>query len=374
MTESRYCSELRNRDSAMEQRESVTPTPPMHDPEQRVRLRAGLVSLVVGIVLLAVKYLAYLLTDSAAVLSDALESIVNVVAALFALGSLLFAGRPADHDHPYGHGKIEYFSAAFEGGLIAFAAVVIVWYAVADLIRGPSVRPADLGLLLTFAAGVANAALGWYLISVGRRASSLILVADGQHVLTDFWTSLGVVVGLVLVRVTGLLWLDPAVALALGANLAYTGFRLVRRAAGGLLDEEDTDLLTRLVAGFDETRTPGIIRIHRLRAIRAGRFTHIDAHLIVPEYWTVEQAHEVTDTFERRVIAACTIRGEIVFHTDPCRHALCPACDVPNCPIRRSAFVSRPPLTVHEARLTDESFWGLRGSPMRTPGAAAAAR
>jgi len=351
----------------------VTSTPPTHDPEEKARLRAGLVSLAVGIVLLGVKYVAYLLTDSAAVLSDALESIINVVAALFALGSLVFAGRPADHDHPYGHGKIEYFSAVFEGGLIAFAAVVIVWYAIADLIRGPSVRPAEFGLLLTFAAGVANAALGWYLISVGRRATSLILVADGQHVLSDFWTSLGVVVGLVLVRVTGLVWLDPAVALAIGVNLAYTGFRLVSQAAGGLLDEEDTDLLTRLVAGFDQTRTPGIIRIHRLRAIRAGRFTHIDAHLIVPEYWTVEQAHDATDAFEKRVITACTIRGEIVFHTDPCRHALCPACDVPDCPIRRGAFVSRPPLTVDEARLTDDSFWGPRGFPLRTPGSATAA-
>lgn len=351
----------------------MTPTPPTHDPEETARLRAGLISLVVGIALLAIKYLAYLLTDSAAVLSDTLESIVNVVAAVFALGSLLFAGKPTDRDHPYGHGKIEYFSAVFEGGLIAFAAVVIVWYAIEDLISGPAVRVAGFGVLLTFAAGVANAGLGWYLISVGRRATSLILVADGQHVLSDFWTSLGVVVGLGLVRVTGVVWLDPAVALVLGANLAFTGFRLVRRAAGGLLDEEDTDLLTRLVAAFDVTRTSGIIRIHRLRAIRAGRFTHIDAHLIVPEYWTVEQAHETTDAFERRVIEACTIRGEIVFHTDPCRHALCPVCDVPDCPIRRSPFVSRPPLTVDEARLTDESFWGPCGFPLRTPEPTAAA-
>jgi len=342
--------------------------PPLaHDPEERVRLRAGLVSLVVGSALLAVKYLAYLLTGSAAVLSDALESIINVVAALFALGSLVFAGRPADHGHPYGHGKIEFFSAVFEGGLIAFAAVAIGWYAIADLVRGPRVEPVESGMLLTLGAGLVNAALGWYLVSTGRRAQSLILVADGQHVLADFWSSAGVVVGLVLVRVTGLTWLDPAVALLLGANLAYTGFRLVRRAAGGLLDEEDTALLERLVAAFDETRAAGIIRIHRLRAIRAGRFTHVDAHLIVPEYWTVEQAHEATDAFERRVIQTCALQGEIVFHTDPCRRVLCPACDVTGCPIRRSPFVARPPLTVDEARLTDESFWGPRGFPLRVP-------
>ena len=343
----------------------MTPSRLAHDPEESARLRAGVISLVVGTALLGVKYVAYLLTGSAAVLSDALESIVNVTAAAFALGSLVFAGQPADREHPYGHGKIEYFSAVFEGGLIAFAAVAIGWYAVVDLLRGPGVQGIELGVGLTAAAGLVNAGLGWFLVRTGRRAQSLILIADGQHVLSDFWTSLGVVIGLGLVRVTGITWLDPAVALAIGANLAYTGIRLVRHAAGGLLDEEDTGLLTRLVAAFDEHRTPAIIRIHRLRAIRSGRFAHVDAHLIVPEYWTVEQAHEASDAFEQRVIQTCAIQGEIVFHTDPCRHLICPACDVGDCPIRRSAFVRRPPLTIEEARLSDEAFWGPRGFPLR---------
>jgi len=337
------------------------------DSQHGVRLRAGLISLVVGTALLGIKYAAYLLTGSAAVLSDALESIVNVVAAVFALGSLVFAGKPADRDHPYGHGKMEYFSAAFEGGLIAFAAVAIAWYAVEDLLRGPRVGAVEIGALLIFGAGVANAGLGWYLVSTGRRTQSLVLVADGQHVLSDFWTSLGVLGGLVLVRFTGITWLDPAVALVLAANLTFTGFRLVRHAAGGLLDEEDTTLLTRLVAAFDKQRTHGIIRLHRLRAIRSGRFAHVDAHLIVPEHWTVEQAHEATDAFERRVIAACAIEGEIVFHTDPCRRRICPACELRDCPIRRSPFVERPPLTIDEACLTDEAFWGPQGFPLRLP-------
>lgn len=336
-----------------------------HDLHARTRLRAGVISLVVGTALLGTKYVAYLLTGSAAVLSDALESIVNVVAAGFAIGSLVFAGRPADREHPYGHGKMEYFSAAFEGGLIAFAAVAIGWYAVEDLLRGPRIGAVEIGVVLTAAAGAANAALGWYLVSTGRRVQSLVLIADGQHVLSDFWTSLGVVVGLVLVRVTGVAWLDPAVALLLAANLARTGFGLVRHAAGGLLDEEDTALLARLVAAFDAERTTGIIRLHRLRAIRAGRFAHVDAHLIVPEFWTVEQAHEASDAFEHRVIEACDIAGEIVFHTDPCRRRLCPACDLRDCPVRRQPFLERPPLTVDEARLTDEAFWAPRGFALR---------
>jgi cation diffusion facilitator family transporter len=343
----------------------VTAKTLVHDPEESVRLRAGLISLVVGSLLLGVKYVAYLLTGSAAVLSDALESIVNVVAAMFALGSLIFAGRPADSDHPYGHGKIEYFSAVFEGGLIAFAAVAIVWYAIEDLIRGPQVGSVQFGVFLTFGAGAVNALLGWYLVGTGRRANSLILVADGQHVLSDFWTSLGVVVGLALVQLTGIAWFDPAVALVIGGNLAITGIRLVRRAAGGLLDEEDSELLGKMVAAFDTARTPGIIRIHRLRAIRAGRYTHVDAHLVLPEHWTIDEAHDATDAFERRVKESCNIQGEIVFHSDPCRRQLCPACELPDCSIRRSPFVSRPALSVDEARQTDESFWGPRGFPLR---------
>jgi cation diffusion facilitator family transporter len=323
----------------------------------RARLRAGVVSLLVGATLLAVKYFAYLQTGSAAILSDALESIANVVAAGFALGGLVFAGRPADRGHPYGHGKIEYLSAAFEGGLISFAAAMIVWYAAYDLLRGPEVGQIDLGVGLTAAAGTVNAALGWYLISTGRRTRSITLVADGEHVLSDFKTSVGVVVGLVLVRLTGHAWFDPVAALLVGLNLAWTGLRLVRYAAGGLLDEEDTGLLTRVVAACEAERRPGIIRIHRLRAIRSGRETHADAHVIVPEYWSVEQAHEVLEAFELRVLATPVIEGEIVFHTDPCHRALCSVCDVADCPVRREAFAGRPPLTVDEATMTDDLFW-----------------
>ncbi|MDP2703534.1 MAG: cation diffusion facilitator family transporter, partial [Candidatus Rokubacteria bacterium] len=187
--------------------------------DARIRLRAGLISLVVAVLMLAAKYQAYRMTGSTAVLSDALESIVNVVAAVFALGGLLFAGRPADRNHPYGHGKIEFFSAAFEGGLIAFASVVIVYEVARSLLAGPEVRQISTGVLIVLGAGLVNLGLGWYLIRTGRRYQSLTLVADGQHVIADFWTSLGVVVGLLLVHLTGRAWLDPLVALLVALSL-----------------------------------------------------------------------------------------------------------------------------------------------------------
>jgi cation diffusion facilitator family transporter len=339
-------------------------------PDTRVRLRAGMISLVVGAGLLWVKFFAYQLTGSTAVLSDALESIVNVVAAIFALVSLVVAGRPADRNHPYGHGKIEYFAAAFEGGLIAFAAILIIYEAGRGFFRSPELRQLDLGLVITLGAGLANAALGWFLIRTGRATQSLTLIADGKHVLSDFLTSLGVIGGLLLVRLTGIVWFDPLVAAIVGANLGWTGFWLVRHAAGGLLDEEDITLTGKLVKAFDAYRMPGIIRIHHLRAIRSGRVAHVDAHVVVPEYWPVDRAHVLAESFEERVMSACGVEGEIVFHIDPCHRAYCAQCDVMDCPVRVVPFIARPPHTLDEAVRTDEEVitaTGLRRTSQPFP-------
>jgi cation diffusion facilitator family transporter len=329
--------------------------------EARVRLQAGILSLAVSAVLLAAKYQAYRLTGSTAILSDALESIVNVVAAVFAVGGLIFAGRPADRNHPYGHGKIEFFSAAFEGGLIAFAAVVIIYEVVQSLLAGVAVRQLEWGLAIVLGAGVVNLVLGWFLVKTGRRHASLTLVADGQHVLSDFYTSAGIVVGLLLVQVTGVSWLDPLVAAVVALNLMWTGTRLVRHAAGGLLDEEDTGLLNRLLDVLRGHVGQGVIRVHHLRAIRAGRFHHVDAHLVVPEFWSVDRAHELAEDLAQQVIKEVGVEGELSFHTDPCHRVYCAMCDLGDCPVRREPFRGRPLLTLEEAVQPDMPH------PVRTP-------
>jgi len=317
--------------------------------DSHVRLRAVLISFAVSVVLLVAKYEAYLLTGSTAVLSDALESIVNVVAAVFALGCLIFAGRPADRNHPYGHGKIEFFSAAFEGGLIAFAAVVIFYEVVRSLIQGVEVRHLESGLAIVLAAGLVNLVLGLFLVRAGRKHASLTLIADGQHVLSDFYTSVGIVVGLLLVRLTGIAWLDPLVAAVVALNLMWTGARLVRHAAGGLLDEEDPALLNRILDVLRGHVAQGVIRIHHLRAIRAGRFHHVDAHLVVPEFWSVDRAHELAEDLAQQVIKELGVEGELAFHTDPCHRVYCAMCDLADCAVRREPFRTRPPLTLEEA-------------------------
>lgn len=321
--------------------------------DERIRLRAVLISLAVGLLLLATKFWAWHETLSTAVLSDALEGIVNVVAAAFALGSVVFAGRPADRNHPYGHGKIEFFTAAFEGGLISFAAVYVAVHLVHGFMHGAQVQQVDLGMALIFGSGLINAALGWFLIRTGRRHNSLALVADGRHVLSDFVTSAGVIIALYLVRTTGWAWIDLVVAGLIALNLVRTGFKLVRLAAAGLLDEEDREVLERLVAASERSSVAGIIRIHHLRAIRAGRFHHVDAHLVVPEFWDVERAHQASNQFAAGMFAEFGAEGEVIFHTDPCRRTYCAQCDLPECPVRLDPFKKRLPLTVDEAVRAD---------------------
>jgi len=315
----------------------------------RLRRLAGYVSLLGGISVFAIKLLAWQVSGSTAALSDALESIVNIVAAGFAIFAIRFASMPADRDHPYGHGKMELLSAAFEGGLISFAAVMIFFTAGKSLWEGTVLREVDLGLAALGFAGIVNLALGAWILQVGRRTDSPTLVADGHHVLSDVWTTLGVLVGLALAKLTDLPWIDPLAALAVGALLARTGYRLVRDAAHGLLDKEDPALLARLVDAFNDSPVEGLTHLHRLRAIRSGDLVHADAHVFVPAHWPVEEAHEAMGELERRVSAAAGFQGELALHLDPCHPGVCSGCDLDGCPVRSEPFAGRVRLSVEAA-------------------------
>lgn len=287
---------------------------PDHEP---LRRRAILVSLLVGVLMLGGKWAAYLLTGSHAILSDALESIVHILAIAFAFASILLSARPPDPNYPYGYGKIAYFSAGFEGGLIVLASLAIFYEAVRGLFRGEKLEHLDWGLALIVAAVVINVALGWWLVHLGRKTQSLILVADGQHVLADAYTSLGVVIGVALVWLTEIRWLDPLVAILVGLNILRTGYSLVREGARGLMDRADPVLLNRIVEALQAARRPDWNDIHQLRAWQAGDRTFVDFHLVVPPDRTVVQLHESHDRAREALRAALGPATEIVIHFDP---------------------------------------------------------
>jgi|SRR6185312_5874692 len=308
--------------------------------------KSAWISLIASLVILAAKFFAYDLTHSTAVLSDATESIINVVAALVALFVLRAVAAPADEDHPYGHGKLEYFSAAFEGGLIAFAALVIGYEAVHALLVGNQVHQPDVGLWIMAGAGVLNLILGLYLKKVGKKHNSETLKASGVHVIADVWTTVGVIVGLGVVAITNISWIDQVVALVVAVQLCYSGVRIVRKSAGGLIDEIEPASLAELAAAFEKHRQPWIIDIHQLKVIRSGRFHHIDAHLVVPEFWNVAQTHAESQILEANVVATYPFDGEIAFHVDPCEKKYCANCKMDGCPIRVKKFEFLKPFSV----------------------------
>ncbi|MGZ3653266.1 MAG: cation diffusion facilitator family transporter, partial [Bdellovibrionota bacterium] len=305
---------------------------------------------VIGISVMALKFYGYHLTGSTALLSDALESVVNVTAAGFALWAIRAAEDPPDDEHPYGHGKIEFVTAVFEGGLITFAGLVIAYEAILAMIHGPHMPNLEQGLWVVIAAGGINGLLGWILVVIGKDTESAALVADGKHVLTDFATTCAILLALGVVKLTGLAWIDPAIALLMAGILAYTGIPLVRGSINGLIDAADPALLERLLASLERNRRPGLIRMHHVRAMRNGRRIHVDGHLVLPEFWSIEQSHDLVDAFQEAVVKDSFLEGEIEFHIDPCRRVYCRSCDLEPCPIRREPFEHRPPLNLTELR------------------------
>jgi cation diffusion facilitator family transporter len=302
------------------------------------RLVAISASLAVGLGLMAIKFVAYSLTNSAAILSDALESIINVVAAGFALWSIIFAARSPDPAHPYGHGKIEYFSAGFEGALIILAALGIFYEAWPRLFHPQAIPRLEKGLLLILGAALINLILGLTLIMVGKGTRSIVLVADGKHVLTDVYTTAGVVIALVAVKFTGWNWLDGAVAFLVGGNILVTGARLVHQSSAALLDTSDPQLLQEICQVIARHRRPKWIDVHQLRARRAGVRVFIDFHLILPRDLSLEASHDEVKALEDILNDHFEGQADILIHADPCTIPECPICGHLSCEHRQDEF------------------------------------
>ena len=290
----------------------------MSDADHRqIPLSAMRLSLGVGLAMLALKLYAYFLTGSSAIFSDAAESVVHNLAVAFALYSQWYSNQPSDRSHLYGHEKIGYFSAGFEGTMIILAALFIIVDAGHKWYEGLRIENVEAGLGFTLAATVVNAVLGGYLVWRGKRHHSIILQANGHHVLTDSWTSLGVIVGLLLAKFTGWLPFDPICAILVAMNILWAGFQLMRRSIAGLMDEANPEMDKKLRAILDREVAKHGIAYHELRHRNAGRTTWVELHLLFPDETNIRTAHRIATEIEQVVEQEMHERVEVTSHLEP---------------------------------------------------------
>jgi cation diffusion facilitator family transporter len=301
---------------------------------------------VLSIVLFLVKIIAWYLTNSVAILTDALESIVNVIAGLIGVYSLYVSAKPKDYDHPYGHGKVEFISAAIEGTLITVAGFVIIYEAINNLLHPHDIKKLDYGIILVMATAVINYIAGALCIKTGKKNNSLALVASGKHLQSDTWSTLGIGVGLVLMLLTKQKWLDSAVAVLFAFIIIFTGYKIVRSSVAGIMDETDEALLKKLVQLLNDNRSDNWIDLHNLRIIKYGGTLHMDCHLTVPWYLNVHEAHKEIDSLSLLVKNAFGESVELFVHSDGCLDFSCNICAKTGCTVRKHPFEKRIEWTI----------------------------
>jgi cation diffusion facilitator family transporter len=283
------------------------------------------------------KFTAYFLTASNFVLTDAAESIVNVIASSFAFFSIYLSSLPRDENHPYGHGKVEYFSVFIEGALIGIAGVIIIIKSAYSVFYPNNIHDLLIGAAIIGATGIVNGALGYYMIHKGKALHSITLDADGRHLLADMVTSSGLVVGLMLIHFTSILWLDSALSILVGLYIIYSSYKLIRKSVAGLMDEADFQVVRDVVEVLGHQRRDAWIDVHNLRAQKYGNELHIDCHLTLPNYFDLNKVHTEVSLVDKMINEEVGIKTELFIHTDPCVPNCCHYCSMPNCPIRSEA-------------------------------------
>jgi len=328
----------------------------------RTNVSVVVAAFVAGTAIMAAKFYGYWITGSSAILSDALESIINVVASAFALVSVLLSAKPPDESHPYGHGKIEYFSAGFEGALIIVAAVGIFIQGLRQIFYPQSIPNLENGLLIVLATGTINLILGSALVRTGKRTGSIVLIADGKHILTDVYTTAVVLIGIGLVFFTGWYRLDGVIASIAGINILFSGSKLVRQGFAGLMNTSDPGLLADICDILSSHRRDIWIDVHRLRAWRSGNRVHIDFHLILPRDLPLHKAHlevkELEGIFNEHFKGA----ADMLIHLDPCEDPECPVCNNDPCALRQKDKTAQRHW--HAEALTKESISNSRSSDL----------
>lgn len=303
--------------------------------KRRAVQRAAFASIIGGSLICGIKFYAYYVTGSSAIFSDAIESINNILAAVFSAYAVWQSARAPDlASHPFGRGRLEYFSAGFEGGLIALAGLIILYHSAPRILGDHEVRELSAGMFLTLATSVLNGGLGWYLVRNGRRFQSEALIADGKHVLTDVYSSLAVVVGLIAVQLTGWRVLDPIVAVLMAVWILWSGGRILSSSFDRLMDRVRPETLQHAIDALRSERRPPMILPHRLRIRESGLRLEVDFHLIAPRYFTIEELARFETELYRDLSQRVDRPLDLLVHFDPCRPVHCRHCPMADCPVR----------------------------------------
>lgn len=286
---------------------------------------------VVAVSLFAIKTAAWYITGSVAIFTDAMESIVNVVGGVVGLYSLYLSAVPRDKNHPYGHGKVEFISAGFEGALIAIAGALIIYKSILALISPTPLAKLDYGIYLVLFSAIVNYGVGLMAIRQGRKTRSLALVASGKHLQSDTYTTLGIIAGLIILKITGKTWLDAVTAMIFAGLIIYQGVKIVRHALAGIMDEADTKLISEVVEHINSNRRMQWVDLHNFRIVKYGAVYHIDCHLTVPWYITVKEAHIEASQLEGLIVEKFGPNVEMSVHVEDCHLSACSICEVKDC-------------------------------------------
>jgi cation diffusion facilitator family transporter len=301
-----------------------------------VRLQRNIAFL--AIALFIIKIIAWWWTKSVSVFTDAMESTVNVATGLIGWYSIWLAGKPRDKNHPYGHGKAEFISSAVEGTLIIIAGIAIIYEAIKHLSHPQQVQQLDGGLVLLGFTAIVNYAAGTYAIQKGKKAKSAALQSSGEHLRTDTYSTIGIIIGLLLLKITGWLWLDAVVAIIFALIILITGYRVMRKSLAGIMDEADLTLLEELIAYLQENRRPQWTDLHNLRMIQYGNVLHLDGHLTLPWYFNVREAHKEIELLDQLVRNKFGDAVELFVHVDGCESFSCSICALKDCQVRQHLF------------------------------------
>ncbi len=312
------------------------------DSKGKERVRTLGLVLAVSALLLGIKFTAWFITKSNAILTDALESIVNVVAGSFALYSVYYASQPKDENHPYGHGKIEFLSAGFEGGLIFIAGLSIMGNSIYGFFVPSKLHDPQTGAWLSALSGGINFIMGNMLVAKGKKSGSLLMTANGKHLISDTVSSVGLVAGLILIWFTGWLWLDLVMALIFGTVILVTGFNILKKSVTSLLDEADVEKLNLLVKEMQSHRSEKWIDIHNLRVLKYGTDLHVDCHITLPWYANLEDTHKEVSSVENLIKDSLGSEVEFFIHADPCvPPKSCAVCQIHDCKERKAEFTGK---------------------------------